>query len=350
VTHQIRSTKTYVWNTSSTVSIRLFLWPVVLCLFAMLPASAQLISAPEPQTGGISGTVMDITEAIVPGASVALEGTDSAERLIAVANESGFFAIGGVRPAVPYHLTVSAQGFHQWTSPTILLNPDQYVSMTEIKLQSEKEQATITVYGNTEQLATEQVQMAEQQRILGFIPNFYVVYDRNPVPLTTKLKFKLALRASYDPVTILGVAAMAGINQAADHPNYVQGAKGYGQRLGSGAADGFTDIMIGGAILPSLLHQDPRYFYQGTGTKKSRFLHAISSPILCKGDNGKLQPNYSSVGGDLSSGALSMLYYPASNSGAGLVFQNALIVTGGRMANSLIQEFVLRRFTSNAGR
>lgn len=44
--------------------------------------------------------------------------------------------------------------------------------------------------------------------------------------------------------------------------------------------------MIGGAILPSLLHQDPRYFYQGTGTNESRTLHALSYPFVCKGDNG----------------------------------------------------------------
>jgi hypothetical protein len=76
--------------------------------------------------------------------------------------------------------------------------------------------------------------------------------------------------------------------------------------------------MIGGAILPSLLHQDPRYFYQGTGTKKSRALHALSNSFVCKGDNGRRQPNYSSIGGDLASAAISNAYYPASNRGVGL--------------------------------
>jgi hypothetical protein len=104
--------------------------------------------------------------------------------------------------------------------------------------------------------------------------------------------------------------------------------------------------MIGGAILPSLLHQDPRYFYQGTGTKKSRALHAISNPFVCRGDNGHRQPNYSSLGGDLASVALSNAYYPASNRGAGLVFENFVISTGERMLASLVQEFVLNKFTS----
>jgi hypothetical protein len=104
--------------------------------------------------------------------------------------------------------------------------------------------------------------------------------------------------------------------------------------------------MIGGAILPSLLHQDPRYYYQGTGTNKSRVLHAISSPFICRGDNGRLQPNYSSVGGDLGSSALSYLYYPPSNRGTGLVLGNFAITTSERMLSSLLQEFVLGKLTA----
>ena len=146
----------------------------------------------------------------------------------------------------------------------------------------------------------------------------------------------------------MGIAILAGSNQASNRLDYVQGAKGYGQRLGAGYTDAFTDIVIGGAILPSLFHQDPRY-YQGRGTKKSRALHALSSPFICKGDNGHWQPNYSSVGGDLASGAISNLYYPATNRGAELLFENALITSSGRMVSSMIQEFVLRKFTPNAG-
>jgi hypothetical protein len=165
------------------------------------------------------------------------------------------------------------------------------------------------------------------------------------VPLTTKLKFQLALKTSTDAVTVLGIGVLAAINQAGDTPDYQQGWKGYGERFGATAADGFSDIMIGGAILPSLLHQDPRYYYQGTGTNKSRTLHALSSPFVCRGDNGRFQPNYSSLGGDLGSSALSNLYYPKSNRGTGLVFENFVLSTGERMMSSLVQEFVLRRLT-----
>jgi hypothetical protein len=109
---------------------------------------------------------------------------------------------------------------------------------------------------------------------------------------------------------------MAGARQAARTPDYVLGAKGYGQRFGAEAADGISDILIGGAILPSILHQDPRYYYQGTGTTRLRLGHALSSPFVCRGDNGRWQPNYSSMGGDLASSALMDTYYPQSNRGA----------------------------------
>jgi hypothetical protein len=128
-------------------------------------------------------------------------------------------------------------------------------------------------------------------------------------------------------------------------PNYPQGARGFGERYGVTAADGFTDIMIGGAILPSLLHQDPRYFYQGTGTTRSRLRHAILSAFIAKGDNGKWQPNYSSVGGDLASGALSNLYFPKSNRGAGLVFSLFALGTAERLGSNVAQEFLLGKFT-----
>jgi hypothetical protein len=190
------------------------------------------------------------------------------------------------------------------------------------------------------------VKIEEQQRILGIVPTFYAVYDaKDAVPLSTKLKFKLAMRVVVDPVTIAGVTLLAGTQQAGDTPNYVQGAKGYGQRFGADAAGAVSDILIGGAVLPPLLHQDPRYFYQGTGTTVSRLKHAMFSPLVCRGDNGKPYLNFSSLGGDLASSALSNAYYPKSNRGPGLVFGNFAIGTAERMPSGVIQEFVLRKLT-----
>jgi len=231
-------------------------------------------------------------------------------------------------------------------SPDILLNPIQYFILTDCKLGIAEAVTTVSVSGSSVEIATEEVKIEETQRVFGIIPNFYVVYDQHPAPLTTKLKFQLAWKTSTDAVTFLGTGVLAAMNQAGNTPDYRQGWIGYGERFGAAYADGFSDIMLGGAILPSLLHQDPRYYYQGTGTDKSRALHALSSPFVCRGDNGRRQFNYSSIGGDLGSAALSNFYYPPSNRGAGLVFENLALTTGERMVSSLVQEFILHRLTS----
>ena len=104
--------------------------------------------------------------------------------------------------------------------------------------------------------------------------------------------------------------------------------------------------MIGGAILPSLLKQDPRYFYKGTGTTRSRILYAIANSVICKGDNGRWQANYSGILGSLAAGGISNIYYPASNrEGASLTFEEALLGIAGGAAQNLFQEFLVRKLT-----
>src|SRR5882762_6130101 len=310
-----------------------------------------LTDAPKPQPGIIVGTVVDVNDDTVPGATVVLEGPALRDPRMVVSNDNGFFEFKDLEPGTTYHVTIGAKGFANWTSPAVILKPGQYAILTGTRLQIAQALTTITVaspVASSEEIATEQVGVEEQQRVFGIFPNFYVVYDRNAEPLTTKLKFRLAAKVAFDPVTIIGVAAFAAINQAGDVPNYGQGAKGYGERFGAAYADDVTDIMMGGAILPSLLHQDPRYFYQGTGTKTSRALHALASPFVCRGDNGRRQPNYSTLGGDLASAAISNAYYPASHRGPGLFLGNFLIGTGERALANLAQEFILRRLTPKA--
>jgi hypothetical protein len=297
--------------------------------------------------GSISGTVTDYDDAIIPGASILLEGPGAGESQTAVADGSGAFLFTGIEPGGPYRVTITADGFAPWTS-SVMVEPSHFVFVSDIKMRLSGGVTSVRVDGSSAEIATQQVALAEKQRVLGVIPNFYVVYDAHPEPLTAKLKFSLAWKAETDPVVFLGAAFVAGMQQAGGTPDYQQGLKGYGQRLGANYATGFADIMIGGAILPSLLHQDPRYFYQGTGTTRSRVVHALSSPFICKGDNGNWQPNYSSLGGDLAASAIANTYYPASDRGAGVAAQSFLITTSGRMVNSIIQEFVLRKLTPAA--
>jgi hypothetical protein len=305
---------------------------------------AQSTQQTQTQAGSVLGTVLDVNDNPVAGASVTLQASRPGTRRTVVANDGGLFTIGSVEPGIPYQVTISAPGLVDWTS-SVVIEPGQDKVLLGIKLHPKAVQTTVDVHYSSAEIAAQQVQEETKQRILGIVPNFYVVYDHNAVPLTPKLKFKLALRTAIDPVTIIGVAMFAGIDQAGDTPNYGQGAQGYGKRVGSTAAGGFSDIMIGGAILPSLLHQDPRYFYKGTGTKKSRALYALAHSFVCKGDNGKWQPNYSSLGGDLGSAAIANSYYPDSDRGVGLTFQNFAIDTAERMVASLVQEFVLPKLT-----
>ena len=328
------------------LGLRLLAGVFALCIAAG-PARGQLTSAPEPQAGTIVGTVTDVRDDAVPDATVVLHGPANEQRT-ATTNDTGFFTFPNVKAGVPYHLSISAKGFANWDSQAITLTAGQYLSLPTVKLELAVVVTTVTTALTSEQIATEQVQIAEKQRVLGFIPNFYVVYDENPAPLTAKLKFKLATKTMTDPITILGSAFIAAIDQAADTPDYGQGWGAYGQRFGANYANGLTDIFIGGAILPSLLHQDPRYFYKGTGTTKSRVLYALANPFRTKGDNGKWQPNYSGLGGYLASGAIANAYYPESNRGPGLVFSTFGIDIAADMANGIIQEFLLRKLTPSA--
>ena len=316
------------------------------------PAFAQqFVQAPEPQVATILGTVTDVRGDVVPDATVVLKAEGRSESRTITADDNGFFSAPNVQPAVTYHVVISAPGFAPWTSAAITPTPGQYLQLDNIRLEIAEAVTTVTATVNSVEIATEQVEVEEKQRVLGFIPNFYTVYDAHPAPLTAKLKFRLALHTSIDPVTFAGSAFIAGVDQAGDTPRYQQGAAGYGQRFGANYANGFSDILFGGAILPSLLHQDPRYYYQGTDSTKSRVRHALTAAFVCHGDNGQLQPNYSSIGGFLISGALAETYYPDRDRGPALVFNAFAIDVAANMANGIIQEFVLRRLTpSTKGR
>ena len=295
------------------------------------------------------GTVTDVNGGAISHATVVLkEVADNDPRMI-VTNDNGMFEFQDVTPGVPWQISISAKGFADWRSSSITLNSGQFKIVTGIQLQIATERTSVDVHYDPIEVATEQFKAEENQRVFGIIPNFYVSYESDPAPLTTGMKFKLALKVSADPVTATGILFVASAKQAGNTPDYGQGWGAYGKRVGAVATDGFSDIMIGGAILPSLLHQDPRYFYRGTGTTGSRIRHAMFSPFVARGDSGKWQPNYSSLGGDLAGSALSNLYYPRSNRGVGLVFGNFAIGTAERIGASLAQEFLLGKFTRRGG-
>ena len=314
-----------------------------------LAFSVPTLAQNTPNSASIIGTVTDVNGGTVPNAAVVLKGPDDHDGRTVTTSHNGFFEFRDVKPGVPYQISVNAKDFADWKSDTISLEPGQFKILAGIQLRIETERTEVQVKYDPVAVATEQFEAEEKQRVFGIIPNFYVSYDPNAEPLTTKMKFKLALKVSTDPVTAAGVFFVASAKQAGNSPNYGQGWGAYGERFGAVAADGFSDIMIGGAILPSLLHQDPRYFYQGTGTTSSRIRHAMFSPFVARSDSGKWMPNYSSLGGVLASSALANIYYPRSNRGAGLVFGNFAIGTAERIGAGLAQEFLIGKFTKRGG-
>ena len=321
--------------------------PVCALLFVLAAITfspAEEITPQTPRTSTITGTVMDVTGATVPNAQVVLQGPDVRRTL--VTGDNGFFSFEEVKAGTPVRVEVSATDLQNWSSKEITLQPGQSFIVTDISLGVANVETAVNA-ATPEQMATEQVKIQEQQRVLGVIPNFYVTYEHNPAPLTSKLKFQLATKALTDPVTITGLGLNAAMYQAVGYPSYGQGWGAYGQRLGATFAGGYSKILLGDAVFPSLLHQDPRYFYQGTGTTKSRLLHALSTPFITRGDNGHREVNWSEILGDLSSGAITEAYYPSQDRGAGIVVRSSLVGIGGRMALGLVQEFVLHKWTTH---
>jgi Carboxypeptidase regulatory-like domain len=307
-------------------------------------ASAQSTVAANTNSGTVLGQVLDVSEDPVASASVVLQRPDGNQATV-VTMDDGSFAFHELTPGVAYQLTIKAQGYGGWSS-SVTVEPGQEKTLTDIKLRILAVQRAVTVSYSSKEVAAQQLKAEEQQRVLGFIPNIFVTYEPHPEPLTAKMKFHLAYKGLTHPTFFAFEAAWAGVQQATDTTDYRQGARGYGERFGANLASGTSEALFANAILPSLLHQDPRYFYRGSGTKGSRAWHAILAPFVCQGDNGKSQPNYSQVGGSLISAALSNTYYPDSQRGPGLVFTNFGTSMGLHVALGLAQEFILGKFTS----
>lgn len=192
------------------------------------------------------------------------------------------------------------------------------------------------------QKAAEQIKAQEQQRVLGVLPTFNITYLGNAtVSMTGKEKFGLALRSMTDPVAFATPFLVAGYDEAFnDNKGFGWGPEGLGKRAGAAYLDSFTGTVLGNALLPAVLHQDPRYYRMGYGSKRHRLLYAMSTTVICKHDNtGKWEPNYSNVGGNIAAGAISTLYYPSSKSSAGLAISNGLVVTAEGAIGAVFDEF-----------
>jgi hypothetical protein len=324
-------------------------------------SSSSLPDAPQPQSGqqssleqplsaegsaSVAGIVLDVSGAAVPGAKVSLTHRDGTQLRTLISGATGEFAFTKL-PASSYLIIVNVKGFAPFTSAEFAVTAQQSYEVPKISLSVATADTEVTVRP-TDVVAAEQIKAEEKQRFIGVIPNFYISYVHDPAPMTTKQKFSLASHDTFDPVSLIGVGLAAGIEQANNtYAGYGEGAAGYGKRFAAKFGDGRTSDFLSHAVFPSLFHQDPRYFYQGTGSVKSRMLHAASFAIITRSDSGKPMPNYSYFLGDIGSGALSNLYYPHADRGIGLVFTNAAIGIAGKAGGTIIREFFSKRITTN---
>jgi carboxypeptidase family protein len=305
------------------------------------------VTAPAAEgSASVAGTVLDQSGASVSGADVSLMPRDGTQSHMMVSGAGGEFSFIGTLPG-SYFVIVNAKGFAVFTSAEFVIAALQAFEVPNISLSLAATNMEVTVRP-TDVIAAEEIRAEEKQRLVGILPNFYTSYVNDAAPLTWKQKFALATRGTFDPIAMVGVGFAAGVEQATNaFPGYGQGAEGYGKRFAAKFADGRSSDYLTHAIFPTLLHQDPRYYYQGSGTMKSRLLHAIGSAFFTRGDDGRTEPNYSYVLGDICSGALSNLYYPQANRGAHLVFSNAAVGLAGRVGGNILREFLPKHSTTN---
>ena len=320
---------------------------VVLFLAAGVGTSAGQPQDPGDREAVIGGSVRDPSGAAVAAAQLTLTLADGTQPRTAESGIDGRFRFVRVVPG-SYVVTVQARGFAPFaTSPFTVTTSRRAFMLAPITLSIEDVTASVTVRP-TQAIAEEQIRAEEKQRLFGFVPNFYVSYLPEAAPLTSRQKFSLAARHTFDWTSFAGATISAAIQQEIDaHPGYGRGASGYAKRWAATFVNERSDDLLSHYVFASLCHQDPRYFYQGTGTTRSRLYHALSYAFVARGDTGTTIPNYAYLLGNMGAAALSSAYYPREERGAGLILTNAALGIAGRAVQGVVQEFVARRVTTN---
>ncbi len=307
-------------------------------------APLQMAAAAPSQaqgTASVTGVILDTQGNPVPEANVVLAAPGKLGERSAVAGSDGSFTFTGLA-AADYRLIIEAQDHDHYTTATFPVHAGEAVTAPRIGLKVSTTMS-IDVVASPDQIAVAQIHEEEKQRVFGVFPNFYTSYIWDAQPMPTSQKYKLALRSLFDPFHYVIVAGVAGAEQFnGTYPDYGPGIAGYGKRYGAALADSMTSRLVGSAILPAIFHQDPRYFYQGSGGTGSRTWHAVQSVFVCRGDNGKPQLNYSHMLGSLTAGAVANAYHPAASRGLGLTFETFGVTVGANIAGNLFREFVLR--------
>ncbi len=313
-------------------------------LFVVQPCVAQILDEFAP--GNVHGTVTDSSGSVIVGAVVNIQPAGSTSARTMVSDQVGSFHFSTVWPG-SYTLTVAALGFANLETDVSVV-PGENAALGPVVLEVAPAISKVNVGLPQKELAAAQLEAQEKQRLIGVFPNFFVSYQPNAAPLTAKQKFQLGWKAAIDPGTFLGSAITAGIEQGHNtYPEFGRGVEGYSKRFGTSYADNVTGIFLGRVAAQSVLRQDPRYFYKGNGGFRARAFYAIGTAFICKGDNGRWQPDFSDVIGDLASGEISGFYYPDTSRNGLRLFHDVLLGFAFRASDHLLQEFVYPKFSTH---
>jgi hypothetical protein len=307
------------------------------------PLSGSQTQPNQESAGTITGSLNAEGGSPVSGAQVVLTRGFNSPELRATSGDSGSFSFANVPPG-PFELIITAEAFATQTYSGVL-DPGQNLVVPAITLSLQTVTTTVIV-SPPEVIAERQVKTELHQRVLGFVPNFYVTYSSNPVPLNFKQKVQLGWKSITNPMTVLALGGASGIAQARDwYSSYGQGAQGLGKRFAASYGTAAIGTFLDDVFMPTIFRQDPRYIYKGTGSWGSRLFYALSRAVLEKGDNGHWEPNYSGFLGSLGTAGISEAYYPARDRTAGYAFK----VAGVRLAEiavaNVFEEFFSRRLT-----
>ncbi len=300
-------------------------------------------------TGMVFGTVRDGDEALVQGADVTLIDTATRQERTTVSDGGGTFTFSGV-VAGDFRLMIRAKGLAA-EEIAGTLTPGEIYNAPAIRLRVATANTEVMVTPETQyELAVQEVRQEEKQRVLGIVPNYFVTYEKDPVPLRAKQKFSLGLRSTLDPTHFAFAAGVAGFEQMVGmYSGFGSGPEGYGKRYGAALATTTTSELLRGSVFPSLFRQDPRYYYRGTGSNWERTKYAVETALIAKSDKGRWETNYSAIFAGFTAGAVSNFYYaPSDRHGAALTIESGFISLAGVAFGHVMQEFFFRSMTTHA--
>src|SRR5262249_15942996 len=232
----------------------------VMLLCSAIVTAAQLAADEQLASGTITGIVTDETGAPIPAATVTWS-QDGSGSMRAATDANGQFSFSS-EPTGPYHLAVSSPGFADEMVSGIV-PPTGTEQLQTIRLRVAFSAISVDVRP-TVVIAEEQIKEQEQQRVLGVLPNYYIVYRSDAVPLSAKQKFELFRTSILEPADFVFTGIVAGVQQLRnDYSGFGREEVSYVKRYAAFYASIFTRSAIEQALLPSMLKQDPRYFFRG---------------------------------------------------------------------------------------